>query len=138
MSGHLRVLTQQEWHARTFPAEFAWTLSPLGMPIEVGLISFEAAVCDAYFSPCFDYAERQEPDFGGVRAEILAEVYFRAQLLDIFAELVCQPQVADYILALDSNLSYYPLDVETAQALTRTLLSLRAAKSALSEFQYLT
>lgn len=138
MSGHLRVLTQQEWRDRTFPKEFAWTLSPLGMPVEVGLTSFEAAVCDSYFSQTPEYAEGQEPGFDGVRPEILAEVYFRAQLLDIFAELVCQAQVADYILALDSNLSYYPLDVEAAQALTRTLLSLRAAKSALSEFQYLT
>ena len=138
MSGHLRVLTQQEWRARTFPAEFAWTLSPLGMPVEVDLTSFEAAVCDSYFSPPPAYAEGQEPDSSEVRTEILAEVYFRAQLLDIFAELICQPKVADYILALDSNLSYYPLDVEAAQALTRTLLSLRAAKSALSEFQYLT
>ena len=138
MSGHLRVLTRQEWRGRTFPDGLAWALSPLGMSIEVGVMSFEAAVCDSYFSPTPEYAEGQEPGFDGVRPEILAEVYFRAQLLDIFAELICQPQVADYILALDSSLSYYPLDVEAAQALTRTLLSLRAAKSALSEFQYLT
>ena len=138
MGGHLRVLTGQEWRGRTFPDGLAWALSPLGMSIEVGVMSFEAAVCDSYFSPPPDYAEGQEPDFSGVRAEILAEVYFRAQILDVFAELVLQPQVAAYILALDSSLSYYPLDVEAAQALTRTLLSLRAAKAALKEFQYLT
>lgn len=140
---HLRILTRREWHKHCESGSFRpygveWTISPLGVPIEVHPHSVELAVCNQYYSPPAVFTPDEIVDFTGVRPEILAEVFFRAQLLQSFVDMLDQPAVADHILSFQPRVCcYLPEVVHAAQAFTRSMLCRRVAKCAMAEIKYL-